>query len=73
MGSGGRRMGGKVQGIRSMIGRHKIDKGEVNHSIGNGEAIELTCMTPGHELKGNCWREGGYQMERGKGERLGPL
>ena len=26
MGSGGRRMGGKVQGIRSTIGRYKIDR-----------------------------------------------
>ena len=30
----------KVQGIRSIIGRHKID-GEVKNSIGNGEAKNL--------------------------------
>ena len=44
-------MGEKVQGVRSIIGRHKIDR-EVKNSIGNGEAKELTCMTHGHELKG---------------------
>ena len=49
------RMGGKVQGIRSTNGRHKID-GEGKNSIGNREAKELTCTTHGHELKwGECW------------------
>ena len=36
-GGGGQRMGEKVQGIRSIIGRYKVD-GEVNNSTGNGEA-----------------------------------
>ena len=39
----------KVQGIRSIIGRYKID-GVVKNNIGNGEAKELICMTCGHEL-----------------------
>ena len=40
-----------VQGIRSIICRHKID-GEVKNSIGNGE--ELLCRTHGHELREGC-------------------
>ena len=55
---------GKIQGIRSIIGRYKRD-GEVKNSMGNGEAKELICMTHGHELKGgnvgvrdySGWRE----------------
>ena len=48
------RMGEKVQGLRSIIGRYKIDRvgGGVRNSIGNGEAKELICMTHGHELRG---------------------
>ena len=43
--------GGKVQGIRIIIGRHKIDRGRLRIlSIGNGEAKELICTTHGHEL-----------------------
>ena len=41
----------KVQGLRSIIGRYKID-GDVKNSTGNVEAKELTCMTHGHELIG---------------------
>ena len=41
-------MGEKVQGIRSINGRYKID-GEVKNSTGNGEAKELISMTHGHE------------------------
>ena len=44
-------MGEKIQGIRSINGRYKID-GEVKNSIGNVEAKELICMTHGHELVG---------------------
>ena len=46
------RMGKKVQGIRIIIGRHKIRQGEVKNSIGNGEAKELMYMTHGYELRG---------------------
>ena len=37
-------MGEKVQGIRSIIGRHRIDR-EGKNSMGNGEVKELICMT----------------------------
>ena len=54
----GREWKEKVQRIRSIIGRHKIDRGrlrqgKVKNSIGNGEAKELICTTHGHELR---WR-----------------
>ena len=35
---GGRRMGGKVQGIRSINGRYENRQREVKNSTGNGEA-----------------------------------
>ena len=54
------RMGGKVQGIRSINSRHKIDR-EINNSRGNVEAKELICMTHGHELRG--WGAGGKGMQ----------
>ena len=44
-------MGGKVRGIRSIIGRYKID-GEVKNRKGNREAKELICTTHGYELRG---------------------
>ena len=40
--------GGKVQRIRSIDERWKIDRGRVR--IGNVEAKELISMTQGHEL-----------------------
>ena len=35
------RMGKKVQGLRSIIGRYKNRQGDVKNSVGNGEAKEL--------------------------------
>ena len=43
--------GEKVQRIRSINGRYKIE-GEIKNIIGNGEARELICTTLGHELRG---------------------
>ena len=45
------RLGEKAQGIRSINGRHKIDRGGVKNSRGNGELEELICTTHGHELR----------------------
>ena len=50
-GWGRKRIGEKVQGIRSINGKYKKDQGEVKNSIGNVEAKELICMTYGHELR----------------------
>ena len=55
----------KIQGIRSISGRYKIDRGEVKNSIGNGEAKELVCTTHGHELR---WRNAGGRGFQGRGE-----
>ena len=52
-------MGEKVQGIRSINGRYKIDKGEVKNSMRNVEAKELIYTTHGHELRwGNVGGKG---------------
>ena len=40
----------KVQGIRSINGRYKVDR-EVKNSMGNGKAKELICVTHEHELR----------------------
>ena len=61
MARGQGRMGEKEQGIRSIIGRYKID-GEVKNSIGNGEAKELVCRPPGHELRVGVMLEGGVML-----------
>ena len=57
------REGEKVQGIRSIKGRYKIDR-EVKNSRGNGEAKEFICMTYGHELRGE-W-DGGWKGRKGR-------
>ena len=41
LGRGRGRMGEVVQGIRSIIGRYKKDKGELKNSRGNGEPKKL--------------------------------
>ena len=61
----GERMGKKVQGIRSMNGRYKVDR-EVKNGIGNGDVKELICMIHGHEVRvGNA---GGRGAVQGRGE-----
>ena len=61
----------KLQGLRSIIGRQKIDKiGYVKNSMGNGEAKELICTTHGHELRGEMLEVMGIPGRRGKGEKL---
>ena len=64
----------KIQGIRSISGRYKIDRGEVKNSIGNGEAKELVCTTHGHELR---WRNAGGRGSAGwrgtKGRKNGTV
>ena len=58
---------GRVRGENGGKGtwnkRHKWQvqsgQGEVENSVGNGEARELICMTYRHELRAGeeCWRE----------------
>ena len=67
-------MGEKVEGLKSLFSKKKNRQGDVKNNIGNGKAKELICTTHRHELGwGNCWREGGYLIEEGKGEKMGQL
>ena len=61
-------MGEKVEGIRSINGKYKID-GEVKNSMGNGEAKELICTTHGHELRLGNGGGRGVWVEGNKGEK----
>ena len=58
------RMGERVQGIRSIIGRYNR-QGEVKNSMGSSEAKELIGMTHGHELKGGAMLVGDVQGRGG--------
>ena len=62
-------MGEKVEGIRSINGRHKNRQGDVKNSMGNGEAKELVCMTHGHELKWQMLVGGGCMAEGNNGKK----
>ena len=55
-------MGEKVQVIRTIIGRDKMEGGGVKNSMGNGEAKELICTTHGHELRWG-WDAGGRGVQ----------
>ena len=61
-------MGEKVQELRSIIGRYKKDRDRegVKNSIGNGELIELICMTYRYELRRELLMEGRGIMGRGE-------
>ena len=59
--------GGKVQGVRSTIGRHKNRQGDVKNSIGNEEAKEFICTTHGHEVRGRFLE--GMGLAGGGGQR----
>ena len=63
LGGARRRVGEKVQGLRSIDSRYKIDM-----VIGNGEAKELICTTHGHELRGGI---AGGQGGTGQREQRG--
>ena len=61
-----------MQGLRSIIGRNKIDR--ERNSIGNGEAKELTCTTHGFEVReGIAGRKESSEWRGAKGENLGQL
>ena len=56
----------KVQGIRSITGRYKIDRGMSRIS-------PHTHTTHGCELRGGLLEGRGYQVEGGKRRKLGQL
>ena len=62
-------MAEKVQRIKSINGRDKIDRKRLRIIWGRGEAKELTCMTHGQELR--WWNDGGWmcRVEGNKGEK----
>ena len=67
---------GKNGGTGTGINKHNWQvqnrQEDVNKSIGNGEAKELTCMTHGHELRRtDGWRERGTRWRRSKGKNWG--
>ena len=53
------------------ISSYRIGMGMLRVSTGNGVATEVTCITHGHELRGNCWGNEGYQVEGGKRGKIG--
>ena len=65
--------GGNDAGIKKHNWYIQNRQGGIKNTIGNGEAKELICMTHGHELRGDCWREGEYQAKGNRGEKLGQL
>ena len=66
VGMRGGRKGEKVQGIRSINGRYKIDRGRLRiGNGGNGEAKECIGMTHGHELRGGML-VGGWVQDGGR-------
>ena len=72
-GEGEGKNGGKVQGIRSIIGRHKIGRGSEWYR--KQRSRELKCTICGHELRAEGMLEdwGGAGQRRDKGEKLGKL
>ena len=54
-----------------MVGTNR--QREVKNSMGNGEAIELICMTHGHELRGGMLVGGGTGQRGIKGRKMGQL
>ena len=68
-GDGEGKNGGKCTGNKKHNWQVQNRQGEVKNSIGNGEAKELMCVTHGHELREDCWKEWGNWMEESKGEK----
>ena len=61
--------GAKSTGNKKHNQQVQNSQGEVKRTIENGEVKELICTTHGHELRGECWREWGYQVEGDKREK----
>ena len=71
----GMELGGQTKeekGLKSTNWQLQNCHGDVKYSIGNREAIELICMTHGHEQRsGDCLREWAVGAERGEGGKTG--
>ena len=67
-------MGEEVRGLRSTNRQLQNSHGEVKYSMGNGEAKNLHARPMDmNQGWGDCWKEGEYQAEGSKVEKLGPL
>ena len=64
-------MEGKVQGISSINGRYKIDRGRLRIVEGSGEAKELIRITHGHELRGGLLEGLGVPGRGGQRGKIG--
>ena len=72
MGMGRGENGGKVQGIRSIVGWCRIE-GVVGNSMGSGNTKELICTFHGYELRGGIARGNGGTSIGGKRGKMGQL
>ena len=55
-----------MQGLRSINGSYRIDRGDVKNSIGSEEAKELICTTHGHEVTGGLLKGRGVLGRQGQ-------
>ena len=68
----GRYRGENVQGRRSMVSMHNVDRERLKNGMGNRGVKELLCTTHGHDLRGMVrgWGQGRGGIE---GVKLGKL
>ena len=67
LGGGRGRIGEKVQGLRPIIGRYKIDGGRVR-TVWEVEKPKNGYARPRDlNWRGDCWREGRYQVSGARG------
>ena len=64
-GGRGGEWGKRVQGIRSIIGRYKIDRGRLRIVMESQKPKNLICITHGHELMLESGRVQGGGGKRG--------
>ena len=64
-------MGGKVQGVRSINGRHKIDRGRVRIVWEMEKPKNIHVWSYGHELRGRMLVGGGCREGKKGEEKIG--
>ena len=65
-------MGEEVRGLRSSNIQLQNSHGNVEYSIGNGEAEALKCMTQGHEVRGQiAGGKRGTMQRKAEGGEIG--
>ena len=72
-GGGEGRMAEKIQGIRSIYDRYKLDRGRLR-TVWKWRRPKTYVYNPRTRTKvGECWWEGGYRVEGNKGGEMGQL